>query len=300
MRRCGASRSIGSRSSCGSIPGPWTCWPGCWSPAAVRGRGHGQRRAHDLGQQQLRHGGDRPRARRPVARGPWGIQWVKEGPYNQIAQFPAGRGPRGRSSCSTASRRSTWRTCWPAWTRWWPAPASTSSAATSRPASSRCTGGCAAWSRRCSTSRADPELAEEMFRRCARFRRAAVRGGVPAIPAGLALGGRRRGRPAVAVDEPGDVAPADQAAPGPGLRGGQGARLWVAYHCCGALRPIIPDLIEIGLDVLNPVQCNCPGMDPLELKREFGRDLLVHGRRGHAGPAALRHARTRCAGPRGG
>jgi uroporphyrinogen decarboxylase len=53
--------------------------------------------------------------------------------------------------------------------------------------------------------------------------------------------------------------------------------LWVAYHCCGALRPIIPDLVEIGLDVLNPVQCNCPGMDPLDLKREFGRKLAFMG-----------------------
>lgn len=52
---------------------------------------------------------------------------------------------------------------------------------------------------------------------------------------------------------------------------------WVAYHCCGALRPIIPDLIEIGIDVLNPVQCNCPGMDPLELKAEFGQRLAFMG-----------------------
>lgn len=53
--------------------------------------------------------------------------------------------------------------------------------------------------------------------------------------------------------------------------------LWVAYHCCGALRPIIPDLIEMGLDVLNPIQCNCPGMEPLELKREFGSHLSFMG-----------------------
>jgi uroporphyrinogen decarboxylase len=51
----------------------------------------------------------------------------------------------------------------------------------------------------------------------------------------------------------------------------------IAYHCCGALRPIIPDLIEIGLDVLNPIQVGCPGMDPLELKRDFGRDLTFMG-----------------------
>ena len=58
---------------------------------------------------------------------------------------------------------------------------------------------------------------------------------------------------------------------------GQRKGLWVAYHCCGALRPIIPDLVEMGLDVLNPVQGNCPGMDPLELKREFGSKLAFMG-----------------------
>ena len=58
---------------------------------------------------------------------------------------------------------------------------------------------------------------------------------------------------------------------------GKAANLWVAHHCCGSLRPIIPDLIEMGLDVLNPIQCNCPGMDPLDLKREFGHDLAFMG-----------------------
>jgi len=58
---------------------------------------------------------------------------------------------------------------------------------------------------------------------------------------------------------------------------GKAHGLWVAHHCCGALRPIIPDLVEMGLDVLNPVQCTCPGMDPLELKREFGGVLAFMG-----------------------
>lgn len=58
---------------------------------------------------------------------------------------------------------------------------------------------------------------------------------------------------------------------------GKAHGLWIAYHCCGALRPIIPDLIEIGLDVLNPVQCDCPGMDPLSLKGEFGEHLAFMG-----------------------
>jgi uroporphyrinogen decarboxylase len=43
------------------------------------------------------------------------------------------------------------------------------------------------------------------------------------------------------------------------------------------LRPIIGDLIEIGLDVLNPIQCNCPGMDPFELKEHFGNRLTFMG-----------------------
>jgi len=58
---------------------------------------------------------------------------------------------------------------------------------------------------------------------------------------------------------------------------GKSSNLWVAFHCCGALRPIIPDLIEIGLDVLNPIQAGCPGMDALELKREYGNELAFMG-----------------------
>jgi uroporphyrinogen decarboxylase len=58
---------------------------------------------------------------------------------------------------------------------------------------------------------------------------------------------------------------------------GKAARLPVAYHCCGALSPIIPEMIEIGSDVLNPVQCNCPGMNPLELKKEYGKHLSFMG-----------------------
>jgi uroporphyrinogen decarboxylase len=61
------------------------------------------------------------------------------------------------------------------------------------------------------------------------------------------------------------------------FKAGRAHRLPVAYHCCGALRPIIPDLIEMGLNVLNPVQANCPGMDALELKREFGSALTFMG-----------------------
>lgn len=58
---------------------------------------------------------------------------------------------------------------------------------------------------------------------------------------------------------------------------GKSKGLWVAHHCCGALRSIITDLIEMGLDVLNPIQCDCVGMAPAELKRDFGKDLAFMG-----------------------
>ena len=48
-------------------------------------------------------------------------------------------------------------------------------------------------------------------------------------------------------------------------------------HSCGGIRPLIPDLIEVGFDILNPVQTSCAGMDPAELKREFGRDVTFWG-----------------------
>ena len=51
----------------------------------------------------------------------------------------------------------------------------------------------------------------------------------------------------------------------------------VQYHSCGSVRAIIPDLIEVGIDVLNPVQALAKGMDPFELKREFGSHLTFHG-----------------------
>lgn len=48
-------------------------------------------------------------------------------------------------------------------------------------------------------------------------------------------------------------------------------------HSCGAIRPIIPDLIEIGVDAINPVQISAKGMDPVELKKEFGDKITFWG-----------------------
>jgi uroporphyrinogen decarboxylase len=51
----------------------------------------------------------------------------------------------------------------------------------------------------------------------------------------------------------------------------------IFFHTCGAVYDVIPDLIEIGVDILNPVQITAAGMDPARLKREFGRQLAFWG-----------------------
>ncbi len=51
----------------------------------------------------------------------------------------------------------------------------------------------------------------------------------------------------------------------------------VFFHTCGAVRDLVPDLIEIGVDILNPVQVSAANMDTARLKREFGRDLVFWG-----------------------
>ena len=51
----------------------------------------------------------------------------------------------------------------------------------------------------------------------------------------------------------------------------------VFLHCCGGVYPLIPDLIDAGVDILNPVQISAAGMDPVRLKREFGGDLVFWG-----------------------
>jgi uroporphyrinogen decarboxylase len=51
----------------------------------------------------------------------------------------------------------------------------------------------------------------------------------------------------------------------------------IFYHSCGAVAPLIPDLIESGIDILNPVQVSAAGMDTKELKRRFGKDITFYG-----------------------
>lgn len=55
------------------------------------------------------------------------------------------------------------------------------------------------------------------------------------------------------------------------------AGAYVFHHSDGAIRPIIPDMIDAGIDILNPIQWRCRGMEREGLKRDFGDKLVFHG-----------------------
>ena len=52
--------------------------------------------------------------------------------------------------------------------------------------------------------------------------------------------------------------------------------MYAHLHSCGYVEPFIPELVELGLDALNPLEVKA-GMDPLKLKREWGDKLVLHG-----------------------
>jgi len=60
-------------------------------------------------------------------------------------------------------------------------------------------------------------------------------------------------------------------------RAKQLANVKVMLHSCGAVRPLLPDLIDAGLDAINPVQISCRGMEAEGLSATFGRDLTFWG-----------------------
>ena len=55
------------------------------------------------------------------------------------------------------------------------------------------------------------------------------------------------------------------------------ANVKVMLHCCGGVREILPDLIDAGLDAINPVQITCKGMETKGLKTDFGREITFWG-----------------------
>ena len=55
------------------------------------------------------------------------------------------------------------------------------------------------------------------------------------------------------------------------------AGAYAFFHSDGAVREIIPDMIAAGIDVLNPIQWRCQGMERKGLKRDFGAQIVFHG-----------------------
>ena len=51
----------------------------------------------------------------------------------------------------------------------------------------------------------------------------------------------------------------------------------IFYHCCGSIFPLIPEFIDAGIDILNPLQLNARNMDPERIKKEYGDRLCFHG-----------------------
>lgn len=55
------------------------------------------------------------------------------------------------------------------------------------------------------------------------------------------------------------------------------SRIYIFFHNDGAVMETFPLLIEAGVDIINPFQVNCKGMDTKKFKKEYGKDLTVWG-----------------------
>jgi uroporphyrinogen decarboxylase len=207
---------------------------------------------------------------------PWGIQWVKEGPYNQIASFPLADG-----SADELRRYS------------FPYDEREALVAKMEPVAAQSDEyfiGCDIspnvfemyWRLRGMEQAmidmaGQPDLAYEMLGRCADFavdlgRAACERFSLDCLWTGDDVASQRS-----LMMSPGTWRKMIKPHLKRAFDVGKAAGLAIAYHCCGALRPIIADLVEMGLDILNPIQCNCPGMNAAELKRDFGSVLTFMG-----------------------
>jgi len=51
----------------------------------------------------------------------------------------------------------------------------------------------------------------------------------------------------------------------------------VMFHSCGAIRPLIDPMIDLGIDILDPLQVRADGMDPTHIKNAFGERICLHG-----------------------
>ncbi|HDJ89829.1 MAG TPA: hypothetical protein ENG40_03965 [Thermoprotei archaeon] len=55
------------------------------------------------------------------------------------------------------------------------------------------------------------------------------------------------------------------------------SKLYIFFHSCGSIYELIPDLIDTGIDILNPVQISAKNMEPEKLKENFGEQLVFWG-----------------------
>ncbi|MBD3317350.1 MAG: hypothetical protein GF344_16300 [Chitinivibrionales bacterium] len=51
----------------------------------------------------------------------------------------------------------------------------------------------------------------------------------------------------------------------------------IFFHSCGNIRPLLPEFIEMGIDIINPVHISAEGMEPKQLKKDFGADITFWG-----------------------
>jgi len=52
---------------------------------------------------------------------------------------------------------------------------------------------------------------------------------------------------------------------------------FIFFHSCGSIREFLPDFIEMGIDIINPVHITAAGMEPIQLKKDFGADIVFWG-----------------------
>ena len=52
--------------------------------------------------------------------------------------------------------------------------------------------------------------------------------------------------------------------------------LYVSHHSCSAVIEMIPDFVEVGIDILNPIQLKAIGMGAISLKTKYGNDMVFH------------------------
>jgi uroporphyrinogen decarboxylase len=55
------------------------------------------------------------------------------------------------------------------------------------------------------------------------------------------------------------------------------SRIYIFLHSCGSLYALLPDIIDAGIDIINPVQISAKDMEPIKLKRDFGDELTFWG-----------------------